>query len=225
MRAATFFSLVPLGLALTTLVPSRADAQRRQQVIVCRDGTRSYSDDIRVCARHRGLDVRATEEARRYENDRSANGRWDNRRDDRGDDRRSGDDRYGNGTGRDDRYGYGAGGRTEVYEWQGTVDKEIQIQLRGNRASVQPIGEGDMRAGRGHVINGLPQRNGTLVVQRLAGRGDVDVIEQPSSRNGYTATLRIRDKRGGADNYRIVVYFESSSNGDGRYGDGRYGRN
>jgi hypothetical protein len=216
MRTATFFLLVPLGLALTTLVPSRAEAQRRSQVIVCRDGTRSYSDDVRVCARHRGLDVRATEEARRYENDRSANGRWDNRRDDRGgDDRRSGDDRYG----------YGTGGRTEVYEWQGTVDKEIQIQLRGNRASVQPIGAGDMRAGRGHVINGLPQRNGTLVVQRLAGRGDVDVIEQPSSRNGYTATIRIRDSRGGADNYRIAVYFESSSNGDGRYGDGRYGRN
>jgi hypothetical protein len=209
MRTAMFLSLVPLGLALTTLVPSRAEAQRRQQqVIVCRDGTRSYSDDVRVCARHRGLDVRATEEARRYENDRSANGRGDNRRDDRGNDRRSGDDRYG----------YGAGGRTEVYEWQGTVDKEIQIQLRGNRASVQPIGVGDMRASRGHVINGLPQRNGTLVVQRLAGRGDVDVIEQPSSRNGYTATIRIRDSRGGADNYRIAVYFESSSNGDGRYG-------
>jgi hypothetical protein len=225
MRTATFFSLVPLGLALTTLVPSRAEAQRRQQVIVCRDGTRSYSDDVRACARHRGLDVRATEEARRYDNDRSANGRSDNRRDDRGDNR--GDDRRNSGddrrNGGDDRYGYGTGGRSEVYEWQGTVDKEIQIQLRGNRASVQPIGAGDRRSGRGQVVNGLPQRNGTLVVQRLSGRGDVDVIEQPSSRNGYTATIRIRDPRGGADNYRIAVYFESSSNNDGRYGG--YGRN
>lgn len=218
MRTAMFFSLVPLGLALTTLVPSRAEAQRRSQVIVCRDGTRVYSDNASVCARRRGVDVRATEEARRYENDRSANGRWDNRRDDRHDDGR--DDRR-NG---DDRYGYGTGGRSEVYEWQGTVDKEIQIQLRGNRASVLPIGAGDRQSGRGQVVNGLPQRNGTLVVQRLAGRGDVDVIEQPSSRNGYTATLRIRDPRGGADNYRIAVYFEPSG-GDGRYGGYGYGRN
>ena len=109
-----------------------------------------------------------------------------------------------------------------MYEWQGTVDKEIRIQLRGNRAFVQPIGAGDARSGSGRMMAGLPQQDGTLMVQRLQGRGDVDVIQQPNAQNGYTATLRVRDPQGGADSYRIAVYFQS--NGSGVY-NGRYNRN
>ena len=44
----------------------------------------------------------------------------------------------------------------------------------------------------------------------------VDVIEQPSSRNGYTAILRVRDSRGGSSPYRQVAYWEPAY---------RYGRN
>ena len=241
MRSLSFITLSSLGLALATVAAPTAGAQSRSQVLVCRDGTRVYSDDLRSCARHRGLDVRATQEAR-YEERRTAERRGEGRgRDDREgydpryDDRRSGDPRYdgrddrrGNGQYGDGRYdngrydnGYGLG-RNAVYEWAGTVDREIHIQIRGNRAFVQPA-SGEMRSGRGRVVNGLPQRNGTLIVQRLDGRGDVDVIQQPSARNGYTATVRVRDPKGGADNYRIVAYWQP--NGDDRYEDRRYGRN
>jgi hypothetical protein len=238
MRSLSFITLSSLGLALATVAAPSAGAQSRSQVLVCRDGTRRYSDDVRACARHRGLDVRATQDARRDDDRRTADRRGNGRdRDDRQgydpryDDRRSGDPRY---DGRDDRRGngqYGNGqydngyglGRNAVYEWVGTVDREIHIQLRGNRAFVQPA-SGEMRSGRGRVVNGLPQRNGTLVVQRLDGRGDVDVIQQPNARNGYTATVRVRDPKGGADNYRIVAYWQPNG-GDDRYDDRRYGRN
>jgi hypothetical protein len=224
----TFLAVVPLGLALATTSASTAEAQRRNQIVICRDGTRFESDNASVCNRHRGVDGQATERARRYEADRIANGRRngrddrydrrddrDDRRDDRRDrrdDRRDNDPRY---DGRNDRGGYDnvyGSGRAAVYEWQGTVDKEIQIQLRGNRAVVQPIGAGDDRNSRGRVMNGLPQRSGTLVVQRLDGRGSVDVIRQPSASNGYTATLRIRDSQGGSDHYRIVAYWQANGN-------------
>ena len=132
-------------------------------------------------------------------------------RDDRWDDRRDGDRRDDPNS----RYGYG--GRREVYEWNGVVDKEVRIQLRGSRAYVQGMGAADDRNSRGRVINSLPQQTGNLVVQRLEGRGDVLVIEQPTSRNNYTATLRIRDPRGGAARYRIVAYWEPPM----RYGYGR----
>lgn len=226
MRSSVLFSLATLGLSAATLAAPSAQAQSHSRTIICRDGSRFESDNASVCSHHRGVDGRATEDARRYEDERVANGRWDDRRDgrddrrdardDRRDDRRDGrDDRYDNRSydprhdpdGRYDR-GYGYNGRREVYEWAGIVDKEIRIQLRGNRAWVQPIGAGDDRSSRGHMINGLPQQTGNLVVQRLEGRGDVDVIEQPSSRNGYTATLRIRDPRGGAARYRLVAYWE-----------------
>ena len=230
MRSSVLLSLTTLGFTLATLTATSAEAQSRRAVIVCRDGSRFYSTDIRVCDRHRGVDARATDNARGVDNGRTANGRWDDRRDNRDDrrdnrdDRRDGrDDRRDN---RDDRgygYGYGGNARREVYEWQGVVDKEIQIQLRGNRAYVQPIGEGDGRGGRGRIVGGMPQQVGTLVVQRLEGRGEVVVTEQPSARNGYSATVRVRDRQGGADRYRIVAYWEPAN---GRYGDnGVYGRN
>jgi hypothetical protein len=214
MRSSVFFSLASLTLTFATVAAPSADAQVvRPTKIVCRDGSRFDSADIRVCDRHRGIDSRATEIARRNDNAR------DDRRDDRDgrwDDRRNGDPRHDrDGNRNDPRYdpnnrngrGYGYG-RREVYEWNGVVDKEIQIQLRGNRAYVRPIGAGEDRNSHGRMLGGLPQQTGNLVVQRLEGRGDVDVIEQPSARNGYTATLRIRDQRSGAARYRIVAYWE-----------------
>ena len=228
MRSSVLLSFATLGLTVATLAAPSAQAQYQSRTIICRDGSRFDSNNASVCAHHRGVDGRATQEARRIENERSANGRWDGRRDDRDDrrdnrdDRRDGrDDRRDNNDGRwdgrgNDR-GYGYGGRREVYEWYGVVDREIQIQLRGNRAYVQPMGAGEDRNSRGRMIGGLPQQTGNLVVQRLEGRGEVSVIEQPSARNGYTATLRIRDPRGGAARYRIVAYWEPPV----RYGYGR----
>src|SRR5829696_9231606 len=180
MRSSVLLSLTTLGLTLATFTAAGAEAQTRRPVIVCRDGSRFPSTDIRVCDGHRGVDARATDNARGYDNGRTANGRWDDRRGN-GDDRRDnrGDRRDNRRDNRDDRgYGYGYGNaRREVYEWQGVVDREIQIQLRGNRAWVRPIGEGDSRAGRGRVLAHMPLQIGTLVVQRLEGRGEVDVIE------------------------------------------------
>jgi hypothetical protein len=238
MKQLRLLSLASLGLAFATIAAPNVQAQsRNSRVIVCRDGTRFDSDNASVCNRHNGVDGRATENARRY--DRTSDGRWDDRRDDRRDrrddrrDRRDDrwDDRRDRRDRRDDgqydpRYGNNGNnggyinGRAVVYQFQGTVDKEIRIQLRGDRANVQPIGEGDYRASRGgRVVNGLPRQEGSLFVERLAGRGDVDVIEQPSSRNGYTATIRVRDSKGGADNYRFNIYFQSNGS------TGRWGRN
>jgi hypothetical protein len=212
MKQLRSLSLASLGLALAATVAPSAQAQGNSRVIVCRDGSRFESTNASVCNRHNGVDGRATQIARRSD-------RVDDRRDRRNDDDRDRRDRDRNNDGRygnnDGRYGNGntVTGRSAVYQFQGTVDKEIRIQLRGDRASVQPMGEGDYRANRGgRMMNGLPRQDGNLVIERLAGRGDIDVIEQPSSRNGYTATLRIRDPKGGADNYRFVAYFQPVNN-------------
>ena len=223
-------SLGTVGLALATAVAPRAEAQSRVPVTVCRDGTRMNTDDSRVCDRRGGVDLRATAIARRDEELRTQNdgdsryGRNDGDsrygRNDRGngrwDDRRTNDPRYdpNNRNG-----GYGSNAAREVYQWQGLVDREIRIQLHGSRAFIQPMGNGEVRSGRGQMLSGLPQQEGTIRVERLEGRGDVDVIEQPSASNGYTATLRVRDPRGGASNYRIVAYWQPA------YTNGRYGRN
>jgi hypothetical protein len=42
-------------------------------------------------------------------------------------------------------------------------------------------------------------------VQLIEGRGNVEVIQQPSSRNNYQAIVLIRDSQGGADDYEIEI--------------------
>jgi hypothetical protein len=233
MRTRSITSLLAVGVALATLAAPRAEAQVRKPVTVCRDGSRIYSIDATACREHRGVDVRATEIARRreYDNNRNArddrhgdrDGRYDNRdgRYDNRDGRRDNDPRYGN-TG----WGWGRDGRPvrgQVYEWSGRVDKEVRIQLRGDRAMVQSANAVDGKFSRSRVMHELPRREGRLVVERLDGRGIVDVLSQPTSRNGYTATLRVRDPNGGADDYHIVAYWEPAYD-NGRYGyDGRPG--
>ena len=224
MRTRSFSSFLSVGLVLATLAAPSANAQVRTSFIVCRDGSRIRSIDPRDCARHGGFDGRATEIARRRERERE---NVANRRDDRWGDRND-DPRYGNGGwwGNNGRYGNDVRSGT-VYEWSGRVDKEVRIQLRGSRAYVQNANAADGRFARGRVMHDLPRRDGRLVVERLDGRGIVDVLMQPSARNGYTATLRIRDPRGGSDNYHIVARWEPADSygryGDGRYDDGQYG--
>lgn len=220
-------------VALATAFAPRAEAQARNPITVCRNGARMNSEDSHVCDRSGGIDLRTTAIARRDAEVRAQQSAQNT----------NGDDRYGrnnNGTyngnsghnnnGRWDnhdngRRGNGNNGRysnapREVFRWQGTVDKEVRIQLQGGRSYIQPIGNHEVRNGNGQMLsNGLPHQDGILRVERVEGRGDIDVIQQPTASNGYQATLRVRDPSSGASNYRIVAVWQPLNN------NGQYGRN
>ena len=247
------------AVALATAFAPRAEAQSRNPVTVCRNGTRVNSEDSHACDRNGGMDLKQTAIARhdaevraqqtvQQQSAQNANGddrygrvnndgRYGNNDDryGRNDDGwygRNDDDRYGRGNGKWDnhdngRRGNGRWGRDgrdnnvprEVFRWQGRVDKEVRIQLQGGRAYVQPMGNREVHNDNGRFLGGLPHQDGVLRIERIAGRGDSDVIEQPNASNGYHATLRVRDPRSGADNYRIIAYWQPLNN------NGRYGRN
>ena len=77
--------------------------------------------------------------------------------------------------------------------------------------------------GRIRGFNTMPRQAGIVRVQVLEGRGNVDVIQQPNARNGFTTVVRLRDPDSGAARYRIAAYFTPDNN---RYNNGRgnYGR-
>jgi len=102
----------------------------------------------------------------------------------------------------------------ELFEWNGRVDREVQITMRGNNLWTTPIGQTEPGRARGRAFSMLPRQDGQVTVEVLNGRGNVDVIQQPSAQNGYTTTIRIQDPRGGADNYRLVGYWQAYSNGE-----------
>jgi hypothetical protein len=102
----------------------------------------------------------------------------------------------------------------ELFEWAGRVDREVQIVMRGNQLSTRNVGESETGRARARVMMQMPRRDGEVVAEMLNGRGNVDVIQQPTQQNGYTTVIRIVDRAGGSDNYRVTAYWQSYSNGD-----------
>lgn len=117
------------------------------------------------------------------------------------------------------------GSQREVFEWRGNVDQEVRIQMRGGRTSTMAMGPHEMTAyDQARAFSAMPSTDGYLNVQVLQGRGRVDVVQQPSSQNGYTAIVRVRDPQTGSAPYDIAAYWEPTGNyGYGSYGNGNYG--
>jgi hypothetical protein len=104
-----------------------------------------------------------------------------------------------------------------LFQWSGRVDREVQIAMRG-RETWTNTGSANERRGRADVETALPRQDGVVRVRIEDGRGDVDVVQQPSARNNYTAVVRIVDRSGGADRYRLSAYWMPSNGSGGWYG-------
>jgi len=131
----------------------------------------------------------------------------------------------------------GAGQRT-LFEWRGNVDQEVRVQMQGGRTAVVGMGPREsIGYGNARAMSSVPSTNGYVSVQMLEGRGNADVIQQPSAQNGYTTVVRIRDTQSGAGQYDVAAYWQPNGNysngnagvyndgqyNNGRYNDGRYG--
>ena len=111
-------------------------------------------------------------------------------------------------------YGYGRGaGRGPGYveptrgnlEWRGLVDDRVQLVIRGRSIQARTISGSRSDEGRAIFSSGLPAEPVRVNVRRLAGRGEVRVIQQPSRQNGYTAIVEIYDPTRGAQEHRLQV--------------------
>ena len=114
-----------------------------------------------------------------------------------------------------------------LFDWSGRVDREVRIMMHGRDARTQTAARSPVLRSRLDVSTALPQRDGRVTVRVQDGRGDVDVVQQPSARNDYTTIVRIRDRSNGMDNYRVTAFWmpdESNGRWDDRdrYPNDRY---
>ena len=107
-----------------------------------------------------------------------------------------------------------------LFDWSGRVDREVRIMMHGRDARTQTSSRSPVTRSRIDVATALPQRDGRVTVRVQDGRGDVDVVQQPSARNDYTTIVRIRDRSSGIDNYRVTAFWMPDNNGNGSW-DGR----
>jgi hypothetical protein len=105
-------------------------------------------------------------------------------------------------------------GGSELFEWSGQVDREIQIVMRNGQVWTNNVGQSERPRARTRSFGTLPRQDGQVMVRVLNGRGNVDVVQQPSRQNNYTTIVRITDPRAGSDSYRLAAYWEGYANGD-----------
>jgi hypothetical protein len=110
---------------------------------------------------------------------------------------------------------------TGTVSWRGRVDDRVNIVIQGNQVRNETIsGTGVSRVSQS--MNGvLPNRQSTISVDKKDGRGTANVIQQPNRSNNYTAIVQIADTKGGAEDYRLEITWQSSAQVEEPYQSGR----
>ncbi|MFQ3638499.1 MAG: hypothetical protein SNJ62_00615 [Chloracidobacterium sp.] len=94
--------------------------------------------------------------------------------------------------------GWNDGRVTGRMRWFGRVDDEIYIYVQDNVARTELISGQPTLNERFSFTSPLPRRTVSVSVNRLRGRGRVEVFQQPSVNNNFTAVVRITDPGRGA---------------------------
>jgi hypothetical protein len=88
--------------------------------------------------------------------------------------------------------------------WEGRVDGIDELTIRQRWVKVEHIRSRPLENVKYDFRTYLPRRAQTVELYKLDGRGDVEIVDQPSSWNDYTLRIRLDDSDdGGADNYRF----------------------
>jgi hypothetical protein len=99
----------------------------------------------------------------------------------------------------------GTGDRSGRMTWRGRVDDDVRIRIRGGSADVETLGGTPYYDSQPNFSNSLPNRRVTVRLTKNRGRGDIFIEQQPSRENDFTAVIRIKDSRGGADTYEFTL--------------------
>jgi hypothetical protein len=90
--------------------------------------------------------------------------------------------------------------------WTGQIDDEVIVEYRGNECRPQTVRGRPVQADRFSFSRPLPHESlPDLAVKKLRGRGRVDIVEFPSSPNGWRLVFQVNDDSGGADDYEVEV--------------------
>jgi len=93
--------------------------------------------------------------------------------------------------------------------WRGRIDATVDIIIQGRRVTYRELNGRRVEDVDFNVSEELPRRDVDVRVSRRDGRGDVSVLQQPTSRNGYTAIIRVSDPRSGSDFYNLEIDWDN----------------
>jgi hypothetical protein len=106
---------------------------------------------------------------------------------------------YGaNGYGSSGNYAGGSG-----LMFSGRIDGRVRVIVQGERYWVQNMSGRPASEVRVDFGSPLPARPMNVELNRVQGRDEIRIIEQPSAQNGYRLVFEINDDSGGDDFYQV----------------------
>lgn len=94
------------------------------------------------------------------------------------------------------------GGR---FRWRGRVDGSDYILVQASQVTIRHIEYRPVQDASYDLPAPLPQQPVQLKLTRLRGRGNVEIVRQPSAGNNYTLTILVEDSPDGDDLYEFEV--------------------
>lgn len=96
------------------------------------------------------------------------------------------------------QWGFG-GDDVETFRWRGRVDGVDDIVIRGSDVRIEHVSAQPIQRQEHRFSAPLPPAEVELHLEKIEGRGDVRILEQPTRRNDYTAVVRVDDQAHGGD--------------------------
>lgn len=95
-----------------------------------------------------------------------------------------------------------------VLRWSGTVDDVVDLRISNRRVDVITR-KGEPARNVSYDLSGesMSSRKAFVRTRNFTGRGNVELLQQPSIWNGHTAIVRIRDNMIGASHYEIDIHW------------------
>jgi len=84
------------------------------------------------------------------------------------------------------------------------VDGEAFLYVQGTNLKYLPLSGGPLQDKGTNYTQGIPRAVfSSFNVAKIAGRGTIDLYEEPNPKNDYTAVIRVTDKNPGSELYHI----------------------
>ena len=100
-------------------------------------------------------------------------------------------------------------GRCQIRVW---VDNRAEVRMRGDTIFVRTVEGSKGRDEGSECSQPLPFNSvRDFQIRQTAGRSRVDLAQEPSRMNNYTALISIEDRQGGGDNYAFEVSWRAEA--------------
>jgi hypothetical protein len=102
--------------------------------------------------------------------------------------------------------GIGSGeSSTGTMRWRGTVDDITQIHVQESNAEARAVSGTPNSDSTFNFSSPLPFRRTVVRLNKIRGRGEIRIIQQPSRNNDFTAVVEIRDPNRGPNDYEFEL--------------------